>query len=521
MPSEPVQIMNKLNRWQWTALACAAFASVATYAQDAAPSDVRVQYLSESLKNQIRNEVREEIANQARQERWGVANATPAWVDRIKIDGDFRFRYQSDRLASDNTPAADYVAAEYQNDNGLSRAPDFAASTVRSNGSLLPTATTTDSRSRERIRLRLGVTSKVSDEVGVGVRLATGSSTDRVSTNQTLGNGFNKYQILLDRAFVRLDPSPYVSVQAGRMPNPWFGTEMVWSENLNFDGLSATGRWTEENATFEPYVTLGWFPIRENTPPSRGGRALAGAQVGTKWEVAPRTRIQAGLAYYRYDNMAGRAETDYALELSGSQQVVVAGARYGQYEYPVGLRQKGNTVFETNPLAVQDTNPIWGLAYDFRPVVLTLAAQFTHFTPYSLLVSAEWARNTAFDLADFRRRAGASYASVNPGGKRDAYHLKLGFGYLDVRDPGDWQVTAAYRHVGSDAVLDAFTDSDLGLGGTNLQGFVVGGQYALYRNTTVGMRYLSAKNIETTLNQSYPDAKFKVNTLQLDLNVKF
>jgi len=86
---------------------------------------------------------------------------------------------------------------------------------------------------------------------------------------------------------------------------------------------------------------------------------------------------------------------------------------------------------------------------------------------------------------------------------------------------GDWQAQFAYRHVGSDAVLDAFTDSDLGLGGTNLRGFTVGFQYGLYRNTTVGVRYMSAQNIDTTLNSAFPTASYKVNTLQVDFNVRF
>jgi len=49
----------------------------------------------------------------------------------------------------------------------------------------------------------------------------------------------------------------------------------------------------------------------------------------------------------------------------------------------------------------------------------------------------------------------------------------------------------------------------------------LGLQYGLYRNTTVGLRYLSAKSLDTTLNSAYPDAFYKVNTLQVDFNVRF
>jgi hypothetical protein len=361
--------------------------------------------------------------------------------------------------------------------------------------------------------------------------LATGSATDRVSTNQTLGQNFNKYQLFVDRAFVRLDPADWVTVQAGRIPNPWFSTDMVWSDNLNFDGLAATGRWVSQGSAFSPFATLGWFPLREQTPPSRSSRWLMGAQVGTGWDVAARTKVKLGLAYYSYNNLEGKVDQSYALGTNSSNQaVVVTGPEYGQYEYPTGLRQKGNTVFETNPTSV-DTSPLWGLAYAFRPLVLTASAELTHFSPYSLLISAEYVKNMAFDEASFHRRAGAFFDNKSPGGKSTGYHLKLAFGSAEVREQGQWQLATSYRHVGSDAVLDAFTDSDLGLGGTNLQGYTLGGSYGLYRNTSLGVRFLSAKTIDTPLNQAvvniggqtvdFGQAKYKVNSLQVDLNVRF
>lgn len=487
----------------------------------AAKPVIRIPYVPESVRNQIRDEVKEEVVTQARAERWGVPNASPAWADRIKIDGDFRFRYQSDRQSRDNTPSTTYLNAEVANDNGLTRAPDLASYNVVSNG-VLATASTQDSRSRERIRMRLGLTAKVADEVGVGVRLATGNATDRVSTNQTLGNSFNKYQLFVDRAFVRLDAAESLTIQAGRMPNPWFSTDMVWSENLNFDGLAATFHLPTPPVDFAPYATVGWFPLREQTPPSRGSRWLMGAQLGAAWDAAARTRLKFGLAYYNYKNLAGEQDTNYDTALNGSgQPVVVPHVEYGKFEYPSGMRQRGNTVFETNPLFSTDIAPIWGLAYQFRPLVLTASAELTHFSPYSLLLSAEYAKNMAFDANSFHHRAGAAYLNVDPGGKDKGYHFKLAFGAPEVRETGQWQLSTSYRYVGSDAVLDAFTDSDLGLGGTNLQGFTLAGLYGLYRNTTLGARYLSAKTIDTPLNASYPNAKYKVNTLQVDLNVRF
>lgn len=475
---------------------------------------LRVPYVSEAMKAQIRNEVKEEVLTQARAERWGVPNATPSWVDRIKVDGDFRFRYQADRPDKNNVEPFQYLASEVLND-GIIRAPDFA----QSNAYYVSTGSTQDARDRERLRLRLGISAKVTDEVGVGIRLTTGSTGDRVSTNQTLGQGFNKYPLLVDRAFVRVDPVDWLSVQAGRLPNPWFNTDMIWSDNLNFEGLAASAHWAKPGATFEPFATLGAFPLREDAPPTRNSRWLYGTQVGAAWAPTQRTKFKFGMAYYLYKNLEGHQDRDYQTSGSGTSMTFASGPTYGQYEYPAGLRQKGNTLFETNPSSPDLLPPVWGLAYKFRPLALTMSAELTHFSPYSILISAEYVKNTAFNVSDFQQRSGMS---INPGGRDQGYQLKMAFGAAEVRDAQQWQASASYRYLGSDAVLDAFNDSDLGLGGTNVQGYTLGFNYGLYRNTSVGARYLSSSTIDSPINnQYYANAKYKVNSLQVDLNVRF
>ncbi|MBI5924877.1 MAG: putative porin [Aquabacterium sp.] len=474
----------------------------------------RIPYVSEAMRTQLRNEVKEEVLAQARTERWGVPNALPSWTDRIKIEGDIRLRYQSDKPGKSNTSPDDYLVSEGAND-GFTRAADFGA---YSPTYFYSTASTQEERTRERLRLRLGVSAKVADEVGVGVRLATGSSTDRVSTNQTMGQGFNKYQLFVDRAFVRLDPAEWITIQGGRIPNPWFSTEMAWSENLNFEGLATTVRFAEPQDSFVPFATAGWFPLREESPPRNGGRSLVGAQVGASWDLESRTKLKFGLAYYHYKNMEGRSDLNYGSQ--GTTQVPYV--NYGAYEYGSSLRQKGNTLFETNPSEIGDSIPLWGLAYQFKPLVLTASAEFTHFSPFNIMLTAEYAHNTGVSEDDFHKRATDSlYAGKDPKGRADGYNLKVAVGAAEVREVDQWQLMASYRHVGSDAVLDAFTDSDLGLGGTNVQGFTLGFAYGVYRNTNLNVRYLSAKNIDTTLNSSYPDALYKVNSLQVDLNVRF
>ena len=62
-------------------------------------------------------------------------------------------------------------------------------------------------------------------------------------------------------------------------------------------------------------------------------------------------------------------------------------------------------------------------------------------------------------------------------------------------------------------MLDAFTDSDFHLGGTNAEGFFVGGAYGLYKNTWLAARWMSADEIS--------GLPLSIDVFQLDLNATF
>jgi hypothetical protein len=93
------------------------------------------------------------------------------------------------------------------------------------------------------------------------------------------------------------------------------------------------------------------------------------------------------------------------------------------------------------------------------------------------------------------------------------YQVRVAFGDPDLQQTGQWQVFAAYKYLERDAVLDAFTDPDFRLGGTDARGYILGGSFGLGRNTYASLRYLSADSISSV--------PLSVDVLQLDLNVKF
>lgn len=464
--------------------------------KSAAP--VRVQYVPETVKNEIRDQLRQEVLAQAKAERWAEPNAVPSWLDRIKWEGDIRVRYQMEEFAKSNATPDDYYAA-------LTSSPE----TTRAAGFIPVSANTQTDRERFRVRARLGMLAKVSDDWSAGVRLATGTTSDRVSTNQTMGQDFNKYQFLVDRAYVKYDPVEWMSVTGGRVPNPWFSTDLVWDEDLNFEGVAATFKPSFANGDFRPFLTIGAFPLREDGPPSKSSRWLRGAQLGAKWQLMPNSRLSFGVALYDYENLEGRPETQanyQSYQLGGS-------ATYGQYEYGSGLRQKGNTLFDT---AYQsDTNSIWGLASKFRPINLTASLDLAHFDPVHVVLTADYVKNTAFDRSEIQRRTGVALTD----GKDYGYLFKLAVGMPKLEKRHDWQGSFAYRYLGSDATVDAFTDSDFGLGGTNLKGYQLGLNYGVDQNAWLSLRWMSAQSIESF--SLDPAHRFGVDLLQADVNVRF
>jgi len=487
--------------------AAAALAQQAPKAE-AGPPVVRVPYVPQVVRDQIRDQGRQEVVEQARVERWGGPNATPEWTDRIAIEGDLRVRSQNDRPDNGNPSPQDFLSASLA---GVTRAPDFAAGTALG----LPTGSTQDDVNRLRLRARLAFNVKVADNVTAGLRLATGSATDRVSTNQTLGQDFNRYTFLLDRAFVKVEPSDWLALSAGRIANPWFNTDMVWSENLSFEGIAATAaRPAAGNATLLPFATVGYFPVRASSP-ARRGRSIYGLQAGLQWEFSPLTRLKLGLSGYEFQGFEGHVDGAY-------DAVSGAGTSYGQYEYEAGLRQRGNTLFLTNsPLELQagltPDKARWGQAARFRPVAVTVAAEFSHFAPYVIGLSGELVRNEAYDRVEIEQRTGvAIYDS-----RRFGVQARATLGWQQVRNAGEWQASVGYRWLGSDAVPDAFVDSDLGGGGTNLRGFTLGYLYGVARDTQLGLRYLSAQTISSPTFQHWLGNRYGLDTLQVDLHVRF
>lgn len=475
---------------------------------------VRVQYVPESVKAEIREQVKQEVLAQAKNERWGDPGALPDWLDRIAWEGDIRLRYENDRFSKDNA-----VPNFYPNFNVINAANGIKLSDLLAkpcNSSYFrynsPDCGPSDNIDRLKLRARLGMTAKISDSVSAGFRMTTTATTtagngnsinDPLSANQTLGNNLAKYQLALDLAYIKLQPASWLSISGGRIANPWFNTELVWAPDLTFDGVAGSVR-PNLQGPIKPWLTLGAFPLLDNGSSGSSGhnRWLYGAQAGAEMKLTPRTSARIGVAYYDYRNLHGVPDST-ALTVNATAGVA---NDYSAAQYV----QKGNTMFnlratEANPL---DQTVLYGLASDFRLVNITGMIDMAQFDPVHVIVTGDYVKNVGFDKAEIFSRTGLSLDKRTTG-----YLGKVVVGMPVLAARGDWQAEFGYRYLEADAVLDAFTDPDFHLGGTDAKGYVLGLSYGVEKNTSVRFRWLSANAIY--------GPRLGIDVGQIDLNVRF
>jgi Putative porin len=443
--------------------------SSANLSKPSATPTVRVPYLPDFVRKEIKDEVRAELAAQAAREGWAAPGSVPEWTRGITIDGDLRTRYQLDKYASDNAPAVSVTET-----NRTRARTDL---------------NTTEDRHRLRVRARLGATAVADANWSAGVRLTTGSSGDPISSNQTLGNYGSRYTAAFDRAYIRYRSGDEFNLVAGRFGNPWFSTDLLWANDLGFDGVAA--QWTPSLAsTVRGFVTLAAMPVQE-VELSKSDKWLFGAQLGATLAGSPQKMGgKIGLGYFRYTGIEGR------------------------------LSSPGKTENEfTAPQFAQKGNTYYNISSDPNKVLLALASQYNLVNLTGQIDFPVSSRNRAVITGDFVRNVGFKSAAASERlnfpveAQTQAYHLRAAFGTNEIKARHDWQVFMAYKRIERDSMLDAFTDGDFHLGGTDAKGYILGGSYGLGKNAAASVRVFSGDSIS--------GPPLSIDTLQLDLNLRF
>jgi hypothetical protein len=500
-----------------------------------AKEDVRVRYVPDfviaDIREQVKSELKEEVKTEVVQgvyedqgEEGLPIPEVPEWAGRIKLGGDVRLRYQHDNIADDSGKWYDYQEI---NDNGGFDTTDDP------DGDLL--ARKNMERDRLRGRLRLGIDAKLGYDFKAGARISTGNTGDPVSTNQTLATGFNRYEVVLDRAFLgyswKSDMGQWrVDASGGRIENPFYSTDLLWDSDLGFEGVAASLAYKNDRPQrllgvgtrgHQVKATLGAFPLEEYAFTSRD-KWLFGGQLEAEATLLDRKKLHFGVGYYTYDNITGVADDRGPGQTSRDALVDASVPR---------SMQKGNTLYDlynAGNFAPGSTQPdVFGLAADYGILNLSAGIEIPDFSPYNIWLTADYVKNLGYDSGEVRDRVDGARTSNPISGKHDTgYMFRAEVGSPWLLDEGDWRLYGAYKYIEPDAVLDAFNDSDFLLGGTNAKGFIIGGKYVLQRDVVLAFRYLNAESIMNPLDASPIGGgaeldPLKSSTYQLEINGRF
>ncbi|QXI25838.1 putative porin [Pseudomonas vanderleydeniana] len=493
--------------------------AVAAAAPAAAPGEVRVQYVPAIVRDQIRDQVKAEVMATAKQENWAQPNTFPDWVSRITFDGDLRVRDESRYFSGGNSNnLVDYAKINSGSPYDVNRF---------SNTQFPPLLNSREDRENLfRLRARLGMKAVLAPEWMAGVRIGTGSDNNPVSTTQTLGGGFAKKSIWLDQGYISWKPSDRLTVTGGRFANPFYSTDMMYSPDLNFDGVAAVFN-QKLNSEWGLFGTLGAFPVEytSDSETSNGvdkadsqNKWLIGGQIGANWKINADNSLKGSAAYYSFNDIEGKRSSP-CKPWEGQPGCDTDGTR-------LAFMQHGNSVFLLRNITPNPTNPnltpqpqYLGLASEFNVLDLNLAWDTQLPEDFKLRSQANFIHNLAYDKGEMLKRSeGQIVNNINSNGEFEsggsALMMQFTLGNaLELKKKGDWNLYAGYKYIQPDALPDGFNDSSFHLGGTNAKGYFIGGNYSLDKNIVASARWLSAEEV-------YGDP-FQVDVFQLELNTRF
>ncbi|WP_395744502.1 putative porin [Prosthecobacter sp.] len=492
----------------------------AVMAQNAMPpvqpdsEEVRVTYIPETVKNQIRDQLRTEVMEQARQQHWAAPNSVPEWTQRIKLFGDVRMLYQGFSYPDGND-----TTGVFPNFNMINTGAPFDVSPTATIFS--PQLNVDKHRDTYLMRMRLGFDIDLEDGFTAGIRFATGSTNTPVSTNQALaaagpggqGGNFSKYQLWLDRAFVKYDAAistdSHIALFLGRFDNLFMTTsEIMWDEDVALDGLAfkLDQAWNPDFRTFFSGGAFAVFNTALNFPDNSPSKVasydkyLFATQFGVQFKPVEKVEVTMGFSFWDWKNIEGRL-SDPFVPLNNVDAGSTDNSR------PL-FAQKGNTYrairnITPSPLNGFGTTNQWqyfGLATPFRQIAWAGRMDLNYWEPLQVSLLGEFVKNVAFNRANINsvavnNRTGGGSGDYAGGDTAWFLGVNVGKPYTLFRERGDWNVGLSYRYVESDAVVDGFTDSNFGGGGTNMKGYTLSAAMALSKATAIRLSYMSAAQI--------------------------
>jgi hypothetical protein len=314
-----------------------------------------------------------------------AASTAASWTNTLHWQGDFRYRYEN--LARQGA----------------------------------------EDRNRNRIRARAALVANISDDIEVGIGLASGDS-DPVSTNQTLGGGGTTKSLGLDLAYFEWTGLPNTRITGGKFKQIIYTAaknQLLWDGDWRPEGVGF--RW--DGDVFFASGQGTWIEGDSN----RGTNFSWITQAGVKLAIGDASKLIAGLGYHQVDT-AGRSSILGNADFQGNSFDPVTDTYLYNYEGIQAFAEINTSVFDL-----------------------------------PLVVYGEYVQNQDAPQFDTGYLAGAILGSA--------------------KAQGSWNVGWYYEDLERDAALGLLADSDFGLGGTDARGHVVKATYVIKQNYSAQFAY--------------------------------
>jgi hypothetical protein len=503
--------------------------------QTAKKGEIRVTYVPQFIRRQIADEVRAQVLSESQQEGWASPGVLPEWTRRIRPYGDMRVRYERDSFGSGNYNNFLNFAAINQG------APFDYTEYAAGNVGAPPFLNMTQDRDRARVRARIGLEAFIDDGWTANIRLGTGSDQGPVTPNQTLGSpgDFSKYQAWVDRAYFTYRPFNSLTFYAGREPNPFFATDLIFYSDLGFDGIAMTytPQITRSTGLF---LNAGAFPIlntafdfstNANQKFGSNNAYLLAIQGGANWQIRSDLAAKLGVGFFDFTGVQGAVSRPCSAQpplVNSGSDTFACNTDNSRFPY----QQFGNTVFfirDINTNSELAANSIsspqyFGLASRFAILEVHPRVEIATYDPLNVSIEGEYLKNFGFNRSAILSHGPPASpgpqnnfgASTTPNGTLGpyqggdtAYLIKSTIGHQVIHNRWDWNVTIGYKYLETDSTLDSINDADFHLGGTNAKGYILTGSLGVARDTYLSLRYFDAHAISGP-----PDAN---QVFQLDL----
>lgn len=324
--------------------------------------------------------------------------------------------------------------------------------------------------------------------VVTGVKTTTTSAVTKVDLGAT---------VFVGQLYLKYSPYKWLTLEGGKIPNPFVTTAMVWDSDINPEGFAEQFKYTFDSFTksgdqsVDLFANFGQFVYDTATPQNQFGTSVAGRndtwllgyQIGAKYNFNKSTYIQIAPSLYQY---TGEKGNDFNTVFSGDP----------------GKNQTGINDLQVFDVPIEFGWTSWGIP-------------FRIFGDYAVNL-------------DGNGRASAA-GHITEGDQNTA--IQAGLAINRIKKKGDWELLAYWQRSEQFSLDPNLVDNDIFDAHLNMQGVIFRAGYAVSDAVSLNLTYnhgeIIDKNLGTggaggTLNGSTSSpTQRNYNLIQADLNIKF